>query len=84
MVQREALDAEVGRAGGRPGGPRGRDGQPCVAAIEKQEAEIDAELGVEEAARAALVPTIPDGDAARSTSRSGPATGGSAPPGWWA
>jgi predicted nucleic acid-binding Zn-ribbon protein len=60
MVRREALDAEVAELEAAQAALVA-DMQALLAAIETQEREIDAELATEEAGRAALAPTIPDG-----------------------
>lgn len=60
MVRREALDAEV-EALEAAQAALVAEMQTLLAALEKQEREIDAELAVEEAGRAALAPTIPEG-----------------------
>jgi uncharacterized protein len=57
MVRREALDAEVAELEAAQA-TLVAEMETIVAAIEKQEAEIDAELAVEEEARAALAPNI--------------------------
>jgi predicted nucleic acid-binding Zn-ribbon protein len=59
MVRREALDAEV-EALEAAQAALVAEMQTLLAAIETQEREIDAELAVEEAGRAALAPTIPE------------------------
>ena len=59
MERREALDAEVAEIEAAQANLV-VEMQAMVAAIEKQEAEIDAELVVEEQGRAALVPSIPE------------------------
>jgi predicted nucleic acid-binding Zn-ribbon protein len=60
MVRREALDGEVAEAEAAEATLLA-DMAALQAAIEQQEREIDAELAVEDAARAALVPSIPEG-----------------------
>jgi predicted nucleic acid-binding Zn-ribbon protein len=57
MVRREALDAEVAELEAAQASLVA-EMDTIVAAIEKQEAEIDADLAVEEEARAALAPAI--------------------------
>jgi hypothetical protein len=57
MVRREALDAEVAELEAAQAALVA-EMETIVAAIEKQETEIDAELAVEEEARAALAPNI--------------------------
>ena len=57
MMRREAFDDEVAELEAAQG-TLVAEMDTIVAAIEKQEAEIDAELAVEEEARAALAPTI--------------------------
>lgn len=59
MVRREALDTEVAEVEAAQATLLA-EVATLVAAIETQEREIDAELAVEEAARAALVPNIPE------------------------
>jgi predicted nucleic acid-binding Zn-ribbon protein len=59
MMRREALDAEVAELEAAQAALVAEI-NTLVAAIEKQEAEIDAELAVEAEARAALVPSIPE------------------------
>ncbi len=59
MMRREELDAEVAELEAAQA-TLVAEMDTIVAAIEKQEAEIDAELTVEEEARAALAPSIPD------------------------
>jgi uncharacterized protein len=59
MVRREALDTEVAELEAAQAGLVA-EMNTLMAATEKQEAEIDAELAVEEGARAALVPSIPE------------------------
>jgi predicted nucleic acid-binding Zn-ribbon protein len=59
MVRREALDAEVAELDAAQA-TLVAEMDTLVAAIEKQEAEIDAELGVEEKRRAALIPSVPE------------------------
>jgi uncharacterized protein len=59
MVRREALDAEVAELEAAQA-TLVADMQTLQAAIESQEREIDAELAVEEEARAALIPSIPE------------------------
>ena len=59
MVRREALDAEVAELEAAQA-TLVAEMQAIAAAIEKQEAEIDAELVVEEEGRAALAPSIPE------------------------
>jgi predicted nucleic acid-binding Zn-ribbon protein len=60
LVRREALDAEVAELEAAQASLVA-EMQTLQAAIEMQEREIDAELAVEEDARAALVPGIPEG-----------------------
>jgi uncharacterized protein len=60
MVRREALDAEIAALEATQA-TLVADMQTLQAAIESQEREIDAELNVEEGARAALMPSIPEG-----------------------
>ena len=60
MVRREALDAEVAELEAAQNALLAEIAS-LQAAIEQQEREIDAELAVEEAARAALAPSIPEG-----------------------
>ena len=57
MVRREALDAEVAELEAAQA-TLVAEMQTAMAAVEQQEAEIDAELAVEEEARAALAPNI--------------------------
>jgi uncharacterized protein len=59
MVRREALDAEV-EALEAAQAALVAEMQTLLAALEKQEREIDDQLAVEEAGRAALAPTIPE------------------------
>jgi predicted nucleic acid-binding Zn-ribbon protein len=59
MEQREALDAEVAELEAAQAAIVS-EMDTLVGAIGKQEAEIDAELAVEEDARAALIPGIPE------------------------
>jgi predicted nucleic acid-binding Zn-ribbon protein len=59
MVRREALDAEV-EALEAAQAALVAEMQTLLAALEKQEREIDDELALEEAGRAALAPTIPE------------------------
>ena len=59
MVRREALDAEVADLEAQQAALV-TEMENLQAAIEKQEREIDTELAVEEEARAALVPSIPE------------------------
>ncbi|HEV3363306.1 MAG TPA: C4-type zinc ribbon domain-containing protein [Acidimicrobiia bacterium] len=59
MVRREALDGEVAELEAAQAALVA-EMNTLMAAIGKQEAEIDAELAVEEEARAALVPSIPE------------------------
>jgi hypothetical protein len=59
MMRREALDAEVAEVEAAQATLLA-EVATLVAAIEVQEREIDAELAVEDAARAALVPNIPE------------------------
>ena len=59
LVRREALDSEVAELEANQAALTA-EMETLLAAIEKQEREIDAELGVEESARAALVPGIPE------------------------
>jgi len=60
LVRREALDGEVAELEAAEAALAG-EMETLLAAIGDQEREIDAELAVEEAARAALAPGIPDG-----------------------
>ena len=57
MVRREALDAEIAELEAAQASLVA-EMQTLMAAVEKQESEIDAELAVEEQGRAALAPTI--------------------------
>jgi predicted nucleic acid-binding Zn-ribbon protein len=59
LVRREALDAEVAELEAAQAALVA-EMQALQAAIEAQEREIDTELGVEEQARAALIPSIPE------------------------
>jgi predicted nucleic acid-binding Zn-ribbon protein len=59
MVRREALDTEVAELEAAQAAIVA-EMQALQATVEQQEREIDAELAVEEAARAALLPSIPD------------------------
>jgi predicted nucleic acid-binding Zn-ribbon protein len=59
MVRREALDAEVAELEAAQASLVS-EMQTLMAAIEKQESEIAAELAVEEEGRAALAPSIPE------------------------
>ncbi|HEV8627055.1 MAG TPA: C4-type zinc ribbon domain-containing protein [Acidimicrobiia bacterium] len=59
MERREALDAEVAELGAAQAALIS-EMDTLLGAIGKQEAEIDAELAVEEDARAALIPGIPE------------------------
>ena len=59
MVRREALDTEIAELEAAQAALVA-EMETLVAAIGKQETEIDAELVVEQEARAALVPAIPD------------------------
>jgi uncharacterized protein len=59
MVRREALDAEVAELEAAQAALVA-EMNTLMAATEKQEAEIDAELAVEEEARAALAPSVPE------------------------
>jgi uncharacterized protein len=59
LVRREALDAEVADLEAAQAALVA-EMQTLQAAIQAQEREIDSELGVEEQARAALIPSIPE------------------------
>jgi predicted nucleic acid-binding Zn-ribbon protein len=59
MVRREALDTEVAELEAAQAAIVA-EMQALQATVEQQEREIDAELAVEDAARAALLPSIPD------------------------
>ncbi len=59
LMRREVLDAEVAELEAAQA-TLVAEMHTIVAAIEKQEAEIDAELTIEEEGRAALVPSIPE------------------------
>lgn len=59
MVRREALDAEVAELEAQQAALVTEMGN-LQAAIEQQEGEVDGELAVEEEARAALAPSIPE------------------------
>ena len=59
LVRREALDAEIAEIEAAQGALTG-ESERLQGAIADQEREIDAELAVEEAGRAALVPSIPE------------------------
>jgi predicted nucleic acid-binding Zn-ribbon protein len=60
LLRREGLDAEIADLEAAQAALRA-EMEGLLAAVADQEREIDAELAVEEAARAALVPSIPDG-----------------------
>ena len=59
LMRREALDAEVAELEAAQA-RLVAEMEPTMAALEKQVAEIDAELAVEEGGRAALLPSIPE------------------------